>query len=750
MKKVSLLFAVLALVSVSAFADNRWSEPDFGSYPDRFVVYTQLFINGRQHIGQFDAEIAAFVDDECRADLVGKADRNGFYALQVWGSEEDNGKPVVIKVALDGLVYQFKSTLKYEYQATYASVPYILNLDAITASEFPETTTITQAPGTTYDILKDIKFLYYDIEGNEYSPKGDSFIDEEETPLSYTWDFENSRDFLYIDENNNIVVVDECNEAYLGLYISAGDYRWCVKAYTLVTIEFPSVPVTSISANPTSITVSTGDNVLQALEQKVGVTVLPVNADNKGYSFIVSAAASNFFPDNIASTPGEYIWYVVSDYDPNIKSEITVIVSAPVRFSSDEVVDLSLITQGKAKISNVTGSGFTPSLITVDVSPAIATAVVDTKNLVVTFTGKEIGTGRYTLLYNGNSICGGTLNVAGEIQLSDGWNWIGNYTSVPYSLTSDGGYDPGLFSIGADHIVEVRSQTSLLYNDPKTGPFGDITELTSGVMYKVKASCQETLSINLGVSKLLSGVVDINTAGYTWITYPVIGNHTFNYINSNSLLSEAAEGDAIIGKSGFAEFDGVRWVASAGFRLETGAGYIYFQEAGTRKSLDFGKNYVREDALASFGVPSRTVNPWAVTPVSYSDNMAVVARIDGVEAGDNYSIGAFVDGDCRGTGYFVQNDVLFVNVAGQIGDVVTFRLYDSKTGEYTQLAGDVRYGLKAGSISRPVTLSKGGSITSVSEVGSDRKDNVYSVSGCEVEPGSNGIVIIDGKKTLNR
>ena len=57
--------------------------------------------------------------------------------------------------------------------------------------------------------------------------------------------------------------------------------------------------------------------------------------------------------------------------------------------------------------------------------------------------------------------------------------------------------------------------------------------------------------------------------------------------------------------------------------------------------------------------------------------MCIVAKVKGVEPSDKYSVGAFVNGECRGKGTYVTDDVMFITVAGQNGDVVSFKLYNS-------------------------------------------------------------------------
>ena len=204
MKKTILSF-LLMFVTMATFA-SRWTVT--GEYSDRFVVYTQVNINGLPR--SQGVEVAAFIDGQVRgvADASNINNNNGHLALEVWGDVEDNGKTVTFKIAYNNLVYKSTKTLSYQHQSTQTPIPFVLNVDAITGVKLPETLELTQKIGTTYDLTSDIALLYEPLNEDgrpalnddgtpaQYTMRNETTLDTDVTPLSYEWDFGNSSSFF--------------------------------------------------------------------------------------------------------------------------------------------------------------------------------------------------------------------------------------------------------------------------------------------------------------------------------------------------------------------------------------------------------------------------------------------------------------------------------------------------------------------------------------------------------------------------
>lgn len=929
--KKSILSFLLLFVAMATFA-SRWTAPDVHDYSGRFVVYTQVNVNGSV---TNNVEIAAFVGDELRGVATYSNVSNGYMALQVRGNETDNGKSVTFKIAYNHLVYKSTKTLTYEHGETYSTVPFVLNVDAITGVSLTNPIELVQNIGTTYDLTNDITLLYepLNLDGApaSYQKKNETVLDTDETPLKYEWEFGNSSAWFKVEANNILTVNGYGANKYLGLKVqgpvdesvTSSRAQFEVGTYTFVTITKPTVPVTGLELSQTTVTVpvgtyllryltgvvtvlpedasnrdfklipnndaaaaavggadesyvaklpgsysfkvasvenesiykditivitqpvtsltwnreamfidlwkgdnafteiakyitinpanatdktllfscddadafdatgiaqkkgvftihvgarvagegfnplaievnvrqrvenirvtpnvinvKVGDNVSSYIFDNVNINVLPETADNRRYSVQPSDADANFFPNFIASTAGTYTWEVISDQNPEVKANITVNVVVPVTFTVPSMIDLTLLTSGQGTITDVTGD-YDASLVTfVGQGDAADVTITGTT---ITVTGKKLGDGEFEVFYDGESMGVVSFNVSAEIQLLNGWNWITNYVNSSIVLKDQNGYLAKYFSGTNGKILEARTQEDLLYNLDGV-VFGEITSFEPGMMYRIKTD--KAMNIIPDGSETLSGNVTISYKGYTWFGYPVIGDHAIDYFNTNNLLTAANTGDIIIGKNGFASYNGSKWISVSDFKLETGKGYIYYTEQEGQKNLDFGDNYVSEPSTASAKAAFGNKNVWKYDAQQFSDNMAIIATIEGIEADDRYSVGAFVGDECRGKGEFVEGNLMFINVAGKSGEQVSFRLYDSKTGEYSQIPETLRYKTVAGSLAKPVTLTSEIHATGIREIKTATSDStIYNLNGQRVNEKAKGIIIVNGVKAARK
>ena len=142
---------------------------------------------------------------------------------------------------------------------------------------------------------------------------------------------------------------------------------------------------------------------------------------------------------------------------------------------------------------------------------------------------------------------------------------------------------------------------------------------------------------------------------------------------------------------------------------------------------------------------------FAYDPHAYADNMAMVAVVDGLENPEDFTIGVFVNDECRGRGHVVKDNVMFINAVGQSGEQMTFKLVNNATGEIVNLDSTLKYALRQGSLSAPVVLS-GAEVTGIMETMADAQqsadESIYDLSGRRVDKMQKGIYIVNGKKVL--
>ena len=350
-----------------------------------------------------------------------------------------------------------------------------------------------------------------------------------------------------------------------------------------------------------------------------------------------------------------------------------------------------------------------------------------------------------------------SITITQKQQLAEGWNWI----SVN-SVTSPDGDDVNAVFTQAD-IVEMRSQSQILYNDPTYGYFGDLTHFTpSEAMYKVKTNKATTATwgSTAVLSKAMIGQAYAQISkGYNWI------NNPYEFDIPASRLSEffganftPTDGDMIITLEGsFAQYSDGAWVASDNFALKEGKGLIYFSNAATAEQMTIEFNFnlaPQAEAAPVKGVRDLEDNMAAdlfqYNPHAFADNMAMVATIEGLENPENYTLGVFVGDECRGRGQVVKDGKMFVSAVGKVGERLSFKLANNRTGEVTDLEDTMTYSLIKGSLKAPVQLS-GTTVTGIAKTMDEAQDEaIYDMSGRRVEKMQKGIYIVGGKKVLKK
>ena len=333
--KKSLLSLCMMLLTVASWAQN-WTAPTENDYPHSTPVYVQVKVNGEEMLK--GVEVAAFIDDECRASLQSpNAQVSGellCYQLRVWGdTDADLNKTITFKVNYNGLVFKMKKTITFTGE-TYSEIPLVLNIDLPTGVSLPDPLELEAKLPFSYDLTNDIEFQYEgrDVSGAlvPYTPLGESEI---ETELTYSWDFANSSAYFTV-ENNKLQAVQETPGSYLGLkikIISDVAERELCSTFTNVVITQPVVPVASISCEPNVWDITTDDNLYQLEELNAAIVILPEDATNKGYSFEpADEEAAAVFANGMFTDGGTYNINIVSQADNSIYTTVVFNVTVPV------------------------------------------------------------------------------------------------------------------------------------------------------------------------------------------------------------------------------------------------------------------------------------------------------------------------------------------------------------------------------------------------------------------------------------
>ncbi len=344
----------------------------------------------------------------------------------------------------------------------------------------------------------------------------------------------------------------------------------------------------------------------------------------------------------------------------------------------------------------------------------------------------------------------GTVSVNEKLTLKGGWSWI--------SLTSAG------FSLGEieESLVEARSRQCLAFNDAKWGLFGDLAWLGQSEAYKVKIKDDVDPVTVYPMEGMMSydGAIESKPfdKGWNWVSYP----YEYSYpVEDIFDAANFAEGDIILSKNdGFVTLTDGAWVGTLSDLLPNEGYMIYTANAFTcempnRFSLEQGEFEASAgtEIPTPAGVAARERSVWVYDGSRFANSMAVIAKVD-VEECEDYTIGAFVDDECRGEGRFI-NGLAFISVAGEADENVTFRLYNKVSGEFIDLDRELQFSGMAGSVKAPVTMGTIEGTTGIDEITENREQStvIYDISGRKVDQMTEGIYVIkvrEGDKIVTK
>lgn len=554
----------------------------------------------------------------------------------------------------------------------------------------------------------------------------------------------------------SFVVSDEDSDAIVdGVATRPGVYNIAIQSDENPQVQTRvTVTVNEIEA-PESVTVNVGESFMEQLSGQI--QVLPI-METFEFAYTIAPktdadAEGLDVAEGVATKAGRYTLVVTCTENPKATAEIVIVVLTPVKITFPSQLELSKFKDTELNLTFVEGDNFDPDLLEIQImgssdyiSDPISYNSIDEDNLSWSMRANAVGYYDMAVVYNGEYMLNEDgyestqLTVPVEIPFNhQGWDWI--YMPTYYDLLNEDGasYKSWMNRDENNRIIDMRSQTDLLYNDDTYGLFGTIYSMEAWAgMYKIKATYENPEDAMFVGNKEIywERVYPMVKKGYNWIGYPNEWDITIDQFNELNEMNRPEDGDKIIGKNGFAEFDAAEnmWFAQDGFYLQAGKGYLYYSNSEEEeKELNF--DYFTMVPEARQAAASRQLhNVWNYDAGAFADNMAVVARIEGLENPENYSIGAFVNGECRGEGSVVSKGRMMISVAGIAGEKVTFRLYNKVTGEFADVAETVKYAQTLGSLKAPLALTVP-EVTGISSVVATDKvqaEGIYDMNGRRV------------------
>ncbi|MBQ8127227.1 MAG: hypothetical protein IJ176_02375 [Prevotella sp.] len=343
-----------------------------------------------------------------------------------------------------------------------------------------------------------------------------------------------------------------------------------------------------------------------------------------------------------------------------------------------------------------------------------------------------------------------TITVGEATILNNGWQWKSLWG--PIARNEFEAHFMG-------RIDEIRSQSALMANDPQYGYYGELYNqgLEPGVAYKI--NCTESIesweaAIQTGGSILEKVKPQPLQKAWTWIGIPYVLYHKLS-----DVITSASDGDRIVSKEdGFAEYSNGAWTGTLKSIWPTQS-YLYYNNSGAETSFTWPAETdiagSRSNSGVRFNAP-RKVSPesfWQYDARPYRDNMSMVAVVNEQWSMDNeqWTIGAFVDGECRGEGLCIDGR-MFITVHANQGEEISFRLRNELTGEQYDVDQTVRMQLMLGTMKAPYRLTSEAVTTGVANVQGtmdnvqERYDlggravNATTTKGLTIQRGSDGKV----------
>jgi len=328
------------------------------------------------------------------------------------------------------------------------------------------------------------------------------------------------------------------------------------------------------------------------------------------------------------------------------------------------------------------------------------------------FTATKVGAAEITFSYEDeNSSVSGSISIQNgyKYELAKGWNWTSYFMLAKdgYTVTA---FDQILGGTSENHrIQDIRSQEDVASVDPTQGYFGSLTDIIYNNMYKVKMSGDGSFDeFDYSLYKTSETPATTLGSGWTWVAYPYQYSHTIDQLNeAGAFEAFTADVQIVTLEDNFVQYtkEDKSW-STTEFAFRPGQGYMIFTEESTTINWP-AESTLGEDHSEEYMAPSaRKSSNLNYDVHAFRDVMPVIASLKNIPDLDDISIGAFVNGECRGEGYAATvcgEQKLFITIHGQAGDVVTFKGYDGM--DTFDISGKVEFANQAGTVQKPVELT---------------------------------------------
>lgn len=307
-----------------------------------------------------------------------------------------------------------------------------------------------------------------------------------------------------------------------------------------------------------------------------------------------------------------------------------------------------------------------------------------------------------------------------NITLMRGWNWIASYLADPISAS------------------DIASKSSQIISSSE-----EIENLLPAQTYKVKASTSFISKSNGRLFEASTTPVGIN-AGWNWLGYPLRENQELA-----SAISNASEGDYIVGQTGFAQFYAGTWEGTLR-QLITNQGYLY--KSVKQNNLEFA------EATTPSQLSDEEQQDMEVDIRKYPSTMNIIGKLTQKDAdmtGSDYRLYVMVGNECRGISQLIDGKY-YLTIYGEKDEKLNLVIENQQTQESILVQDALTFKEDVlGSRTSPYDFNID-IMTGIENILADGKElRIYSIDGYLIDAHATvktlkklvkGVYIINGKK----
>lgn len=307
-----------------------------------------------------------------------------------------------------------------------------------------------------------------------------------------------------------------------------------------------------------------------------------------------------------------------------------------------------------------------------------------------------------------------------NITLMRGWNWIASYLADPISAS------------------DITSKSSQIISSSE-----EIENLLPAHTYKVKASTSFISKSKGRLFEASTTPVGIN-AGWNWLGYPLRENQELA-----SAISNASEGDYIVGQTGFAQFYAGTWEGTLK-QLITNQGYLY--KSVKQNNLEFA------EATTPSQLSDEEQQDMEVDIRKYPSTMNIIGKLTQKDAdmtGSDYRLYVMVGNECRGISQLIDGKY-YLTIYGEKDEKLNMVIENLQTQESILVQDALTFKEDVlGSRTSPYDFNID-IMTGIENILADGKElRIYSIDGYLIDAHATvktlrklvkGVYIINGKK----